>query len=163
MGPSVIFWSIVVLTLASAFMVVQSRNLLYSALALLFTFMGLAGLYVFLMADFIAAVQIVIYVGGILILLIFAIMLTQKITTVQISHSSAQRGIGGLVVVLILAGLAKMVLSSPWYIENAPEPEGTTAGIGKLLMVEYLIPFEVASVLLLSALIGAAMLSRRGR
>lgn len=163
MGPSVIFWSIVVLTLASAFMVVQSRNLLYSALALLFTFMGLAGLYVFLMADFIAAVQIVIYVGGILILLIFAIMLTQKITTVQISHSSAQRGIGGLVVVLILAGLAKMVLSSPWYIENAPEPEGTIAGIGKLLMVDYLIPFEVASVLLLSALLGAAMLSRRGR
>lgn len=144
-------------------MVVQSRKLLYSALSLLFTFMGLAGLYVFLMADFIAAVQIVIYVGGILVLLIFAIMLTQKITTIQISHSSLQRGMGGLVVILIFAGLARMVLTSPWYIEKGVELEGTTAGIGRLLMIDYLIPFEVASILLLMALLGAAMLSRRGR
>lgn len=144
-------------------MVVQSRNLLYSALSLLFTFMGLAGIYVFLMADFIAAVQIVIYVGGILVLLIFAIMLTQKITTIQISHSSLQRGVGAATVALIFAGLAGMVLSSPWHLKEAVEPEGTTAGIGKLLMIDYLIPFEVASILLLSALMGAAMLSRRAK
>lgn len=124
--------------------------------------MGLAGLYVFLMADFIAAVQIVIYVGGILVLLIFAIMLTQKITTIQISHSSLQRGVGGLVVALIFAGLVKMILSAPWHLEKGVDPEGTTAGIGKLLMIDYLIPFEVASILLLSALLGGRHASLEG-
>ncbi|MFQ6675417.1 MAG: NADH-quinone oxidoreductase subunit J, partial [Fidelibacterota bacterium] len=144
MGPSVIFWPLVAVTLGSAFLVVQSRKLLYSALSLLFTFMGLAGLYIFLMADFIAVVQILIYVGGILVLLIFGIMLTQRITTIQISHTSFQRGIGGGVVVLIFAGLVRMVFTSPWYVEAAPEPEGTTAGIGKLLMIILtLLPFLV--------------------
>lgn len=160
-SASFVFWLVVILTLGSAFLVVQSRKLLYSALALLFTFMGLAGLYVFMLADFIAGVQVVIYVGGILVLLIFGIMLTQRITSVQISHTSLQRRIGGLVVVFIFVGLARMIFTTPWYLEEAVEPAGTVAAIGKLLMIDYLLPFEVASILLLAALLGAAMLSRK--
>lgn len=162
MGADIIFWMVVALTVGSAFLVVLSQNLIYSAVALLFTFMGVAGLYVFMMADFIAATQIVIYVGGVLVLIIFGIMLTQRIRDVRISHTSMQRGIGGVVVALIFLGLIRMIWTSPWYLESSPEIEGTVAGIGKLLMVEYLLPFEVASVLLLAALMGAAMLSRRG-
>ncbi len=155
------FWFIVLLTLGSALMVVMNEKLLYSAIALLFTLFGVAALYVFLWADFLAGVQVVIYVGGILVLIIFGIMLTNRITSVNISHTSVQRGIGGFAVLGVLVVLGLMILNTPWHQVEYIEPAQTTATIGTLLMMEYLLPFEVASLLLLAALIGAAMLSRR--
>ena len=156
-----VFWIVVGVTIVSAVMVVQSKQLLYSAIALLFTFVGVAGLYIFLWADFIAAVQVVVYVGGILVLIVFGIMLTNKITSVNISHTSVQRGIGATVVLGILAGIGFMIINTPWYQVAATEPAQTTETIGRLLMMDYLLPFEVASLLLLGALIGAATLSSR--
>ena len=154
------FGLIVAITLGSAFMVVQGKQLLYSAIALLFTLFGVAGLYIFMWADFMAGVQIVIYIGGILVLLIFGIMLTNKITSVNISHTSLQRGSGVLVALSVLSFLVVMIGRTPWLEKTALEPAQTADGIGMLLMMEYLLPFEVASLLLLGALIGAAMLSR---
>ncbi|SVB37438.1 uncharacterized protein METZ01_LOCUS190292 [marine metagenome] len=148
------------MTIISAVMVVYSKKLLNSAIALLFTLFGVAGLYVFLWADFLAAVQIVVYIGGILILIIFGIMLTNRITTVHISHSSIQRGYGGMVVVGLMGFLGWMIVRTPWLQKQALEPEQTVATIGRLLLTDYLMPFEVTSVLLLGALIGAATLSR---
>ena len=156
-----VFWIVVGITIASAVMVVQSKQLLYSAIALLFTFVGVAGLYFFLWADFIAVVQVVVYVGGILVLIVFGIMLTNKITSVNISHTSVQRGIGATVVLGILAGIGFMIINTPWYQVAATEPAQTTETIGRLLMMDYLLPFEVASLLLLGALIGATTLSRK--
>ncbi len=154
------FWFIAGLTIISAVMVVFSKKLLNSAIALLFTLFGVAGLYVFLWADFLAAVQVVVYIGGILILIIFGIMLTNRITTVHISHSSIQRGYGGMVVVGLMGFLGWMIVRTPWLQKQALEPEQTVATIGRLLLTDYLMPFEVTSVLLLGALIGAATLSR---
>jgi NADH-quinone oxidoreductase subunit J len=162
MIATIAFWFVVAVTLLSAVVVVNSRNLFYSAMALLFTFFGVAGLYVFLWADFMAGVQVLIYIGGILVLILFGIMLTQKITTVRISHTSVQRGVGAVVVLAVLATLVVMVLKTPWREFPAVEPVQTTGEIGVLLMTDYLLPFEVASVLLLAALIGAATLSRKG-
>ena len=156
-----VFWIVVGVTIVSAVMVVQSKQLLYSAIALLFTFVGVAGLYIFLWADFIAAVQVVVYVGGILVLIVFGIMLTNKITSVNISHTSVQRGIGATVVLGILAGIGFMIINTPWYQVAATEPAQTTETIGRLLMMDYLLPFEVASLLLLGTLIGATTLSRK--
>jgi len=156
-----VFWIVVGITIASAVMVVQSKQLLYSAIALLFTFVGVAGLYIFLWADFIAVVQVVVYVGGILVLIVFGIMLTNKITSVNISHTSVQRGIGATVVLGILVGIGFMIIKTPWYQVAATEPAQTTETIGRLLMMDYLLPFEVASLLLLGALIGATTLSRK--
>ena len=154
------FWFIAGLTIVSAVMVVFSKKLLYSAIALLFTLFGVAGLYIFLWADFLAAVQVVVYIGGILILIIFGIMLTNRITTVHISHSSIQRGYGGMVVVGLMGFLGWMIVRTPWLQGQSVEPEQTVAIIGRLLLTDYLMPFEVTSVLLLGALIGAATLSR---
>ena len=154
------FWFIAGLTIVSAVMVVYSKKLLNSAIALLFTLFGVAGLYVFLWADFLAAVQVVVYIGGILILIIFGIMLTNRITTVHISHSSIQRGYGGMVVVGLMGFLGWMIVRTPWLQSKSVEPEQTVAVIGRLLLTDYLMPFEVTSVLLLGALIGAATLSR---
>ena len=155
------FWVIVGITVGSAFMVVQSKSLLYSAYALLFTFIGVTGLYIFLWADFLAVVQIVVYVGGILVLIIFGIMLTNKITSVNISHKSMQKSVGAVVVIAFIGLLGYMILSTPWLVLPNTEPSDTTRAIGRLLLMDYLLPFEAVSLLLLGALIGATTLSRK--
>tara|TARA_B100000519_G_scaffold172060_1_gene158679 strand:+ start:647 stop:1135 length:489 start_codon:yes stop_codon:yes gene_type:complete len=157
---NVAFGLIVALTLGSAFVVVLSKQLLYSAIALLFTLFGIAGLYIFMWADFMAGVQIIVYIGGILVLLIFGIMLTNKISSVNISHTSLQKSVGAVIALGVLGLLIPMILNTSWYQLSSKEPSQTADSIGRLLMMEYLLPFEVASLLLLGALIGAAMLSR---
>ena len=155
------FWVIVGITIGSAFMVVQSKSLLYSAYALLFTFIGVTGLYIFLWADFLAIVQVVVYVGGILVLIIFGIMLTNKITSVNISHTSMQKSVGAVVVIGFISLLGYMILNTPWLVLSNAEPSDTTSAIGRLLLMDYLLPFEAVSLLLLGALIGATTLSRK--
>ena len=155
------FWVIVSITIGSAFMVVQSKSLLYSAYALLFTFIGVTGLYIFLWADFLAIVQVVVYVGGILVLIIFGIMLTNKITSVNISHTSMQKSVGAVVVIGFIGLLGYMILNTPWLVLSNAEPSDTTSAIGRLLLMDYLLPFEAVSLLLLGALIGATTLSRK--
>ena len=157
---NVAFGLIVALTLGSAFVVVLSKQLFYSAIALLFTLFGIAGLYIFMWADFMAGVQIIVYIGGILVLLIFGIMLTNKISSVNISHTSLQKSVGAVIALGVLGLLIPMILNTSWYQLSSKEPSQTADSIGRLLMMEYLLPFEVASLLLLGALIGAAMLSR---
>lgn len=158
---NIVFWFFVVLTIISAISVVLNKNLVYAAISLLLTFLGVASMYVFLWADFMAGTQVLIYIGGILILLLFGIMLTHKITSVRISHTSMQKGIGAAVVLVLFVGLVWMVRITPWKIEDAREPIETVSEIGTLLMTDFLLPFEVASVLLLGALIGAAVLARK--
>lgn len=158
---NIVFWFFVAMTVISAFSVVLSKNLVYAAVSLLVTFLGVASMYVFLWADFMAGTQVMIYIGGILILILFGIMLTHKITSVKISHANVQRGMGALVTILLFAGLFWMIQITPWKLESAIEPEQTVETIGTLLMTDFLLPFEVASVLLLGALIGAAVLARK--
>ncbi|MBT3665688.1 NADH-quinone oxidoreductase subunit J [bacterium] len=156
----IVFWIISALTVMSAAFVVLNNQLVYSAVALLFTLFGTAGLYVFLWADFIAGIQILVYVGGILVLVIFGIMLTNKIKSVRISHKSMQQGVGGVVIFWFFIFLFLALTKAPWAVTEAIEPVGTVRGIGILLLTDYLLPFEIISVLLLGALIGAAVLSR---
>ena len=128
---------------------------------MLVTFLGVTALYVFLWADFLAVVQVVVYVGGILVLIIFGIMLTNKISSVNISHTSVQKGLGAIVVIGFLGALCFVMISTPWVELPNSEPTETTRSIGRLLMIDYLLPFEAASFLLLGALIGATTLSRK--
>ena len=155
-----VFWFIAALTIMSAAFVVINDQLIYSAVALLFTLFSVAGLYVFLWADFIAGIQILVYVGGILVLVIFGIMLTNKIRSVRISHKSVQQGVGGVVTLWLFIFLVFAMTKAPWALSDAVEPSGTVRGIGILLLTDFLLPFEIISLLLLGALIGAAVLSR---
>lgn len=155
-----VFWFIAALTVMSAAFVVLNNQLIYSAVALLFTLFGIAGLYVFLWADFIAGIQILVYVGGILVLVIFGIMLTNKIRSVRISHKSIQQGVGGVIAFWLFIFLFIALSKAPWLLNDSVEPNGTVREIGILLLTDFLLPFEIISVLLLGALIGAAVLSR---
>lgn len=153
---------VAVLVVVSAFWVVTARNLVHSAVALMGTLFGVAGLYVFLYADFLAATQVVIYVGGILVLIIFGVMLTQKIATaVVIQSSMPNRFLAAVVVFFLFIGLSSLMFRTPWHRGELVETTGTVATIGTSLLTRYLLHFEVASILLLVALLGAAYLSRR--
>ncbi|HLN86045.1 MAG TPA: NADH-quinone oxidoreductase subunit J [Candidatus Limnocylindrales bacterium] len=156
-----VFYLIALVTVGSAGMVALSRNIIYSAFSLLGTFMGVAGLYVFLGADFVAAVQLLIYVGGILVLILFAVMLTHRITDVEITNRAAGRIPALLVVALFLVLVIQIVKETPWARAKEVVYAATTASIGDAFLYEYLLPFELASLVLLGAMIGAVVLSRK--
>jgi len=157
----IIFYFFAALTVASAAAVVFSGNLIRSAFALLFTFFGVAALYAFLGADFLAATQMVIYVGGILVLLLFGVMLTHKLYDLNLKAETFQVFPALVAVLAVFATLITFFLRTRWRAAG-PQPDApTTEAIGELLMKDYILPFEVASILLLLALIGAAMIVRR--
>jgi NADH-quinone oxidoreductase subunit J len=157
----ILFAGIALLTVVSAAWVAFSRNIVHSAFALLGTFFGVAGLYVFLSADFLAVVQALVYVGGILVLILFAVMLTGKIGDVKVSNRSAGVLPGLLLLVLLLGLLGALVLATPWQVAGPAEAVPTTAAMGNALLSEYVLPFEVISVLLIAALVGAVTLVRK--
>jgi NADH-quinone oxidoreductase subunit J len=157
----IIFYFFAVLTVGSAAVVVFARSLIRSAFALLFTFFGVAAIYAFLGADFLAATQMVIYVGGILVLLLFGVMLTHKLYDLSLKAETYQFLPALLAVIAVFATLVTFMVRTRWYNGGQRPDSPTTAAIGELLMKDYILPFEVASILLLIALIGAAMIVRR--
>jgi NADH:ubiquinone oxidoreductase subunit 6 (subunit J) len=157
----IIFYFFAAMTIASAAVVVFARNIIRSAFALLFTFFGVAGLYAFLGADFLAATQMVIYVGGILVLVLFGVMLTHKLYDLNLRSETYQFFPALVVAIAVFSMLATVLLRTQWHSGAQPDVEPTTAVIGNLLMNDFILPFEVASVLLLIALIGAAKIVRR--
>jgi NADH-quinone oxidoreductase subunit J len=157
---ALVFWVFSIVTVASAAVVVLSRTLIYSAFALLFTFFGVAGLYVLLGADFLAATQLLVYVGGILVLLLFGVMLTHKIYDLDLKTETTQFAPGVIVAIGLFVILASTAVRTQWMgLGRTPAP--TTKAIGRLFLGQYLLPFEAASILLLVALMGAAMIVRR--
>ena len=156
-----VFYLVAIITVGSALMVAFSRNIIYSAFSLLGTFAGVAGIYVFLGADFVAAVQLLIYVGGILVLLLFAVMLTHRITDVEITNRAAGRIPALIVTGVFVYLLVQTVRETPWVKAKEIIYQPTTAKIGDLFLDSYLLPFELASLVLLAALIGAVVISRK--
>ena len=160
MAEQIVFYTFAALMIVSAMMVVYGKNLIYSAFALLATFFGVAVLYVLLGADFLAGAQLLIYVGGILILLLFGVMLTYRIYNMDLKTETFQVIPGAVVSLTVFGLLLAVIYQTPWK-ESGISVEGpTTEHIGRLFLTEYILPFEAASVLLLVALIGAAMIVR---
>lgn len=157
----IIFYLFAAVTVISAFFVVTTRNIVYSAFFLLFTFFGVTGIYVLLGADFVAIVQLVVYVGGILILLIFGVMLTNKITNVQIKTGTMQMLPAAIGVGLLTGVLLSTAVNTNWKVIPRSIPLPDTGAIGAVLLQEYVIIFELLGIILLIALLGAASIARR--
>jgi len=157
----VIFYAFALVTIVSAVGVVFSRNILYAAFSLLFTFFGVAALYVLLTADFLAITQILLYVGGILVLILFGVMLTTRAYNVETKRGVLRVIPAVLVVGAICGTLIGVFTTTGWPTSNFSPYEETARPIGALLMTQYVLPFEVASVLLLVALVGAVVIARR--
>jgi NAD(P)H-quinone oxidoreductase subunit 6 len=161
MATEIIFYALAVITVVSAAVTAFSRNIVHSAFALFGALAGVAGIYVLLAADFLFIIQIFIYIGGILVVTIFAVMLTQGIAEVNVSN----RAVGilpALVTVAVAGGVMFFaLLHTPWYRGKMAAMVPTTYGIGNAFLGSYVLPFEVASMVLLAALIGAIVISRQ--
>jgi NADH-quinone oxidoreductase subunit J len=154
------FTVLATLTLGSAGFVAFSKDIIHSTLALLGTFIGVAGLYVTLSADFLAATQILVYVGGTLTLILFAVMLTSRLNKTRTSNPSTALTAAFGLVALVLLILGRVIAVTEW--PSAAEPVmPSTARIGHAFLSVFLLPFELVSILLLGALIGAVVLARR--
>jgi NAD(P)H-quinone oxidoreductase subunit 6 len=157
-----IFLLFAIMAIAGAGGTAFSRNIIYSAWSLLFAFLGVAGLYVFLGADFPAVAQVLIYVGGVLVLILFAIMLTKQIgEDPKLTNAHLQLPAGAALAVVTVAMLTYMAFMAPWKTVATPSYEPSSAGLGIAFLTEYLLPFEFASVVLLAALVGAVVIARK--
>jgi len=158
----ILLYGIMIMTILSAAIVTFSNKIIYSAFALLLTFTGFAALYIYLSADFLAVVQILIYVGGILILIIFGVLMTQRMYDLSAltAHNSLWLTLGGGAAVAAI--LALIIFKNSWAPLVDKSFQATTDAIGSAILTEYLLPFEIASLLLLGALIGAVYIARAG-
>jgi NADH:ubiquinone oxidoreductase subunit 6 (subunit J) len=153
-------------TMISAVVVVTTRNIVHAAVFLAFSFVGVAGIYLLLDAPFIAGAQVLIYVGAITVLILFAIMLTAQTVMREPRRTLETKLVAGVVaVVLFAAVLAPNLTRAGWAVPApvAPGPYDTLRLLSQGLLGTYLFPFEVASVLLLVALVGAIVLAKEER
>lgn len=157
-GVIVAFYIIGATTVLSALMVAAVRNLVHAVLFLVLTFVGVAGIYVVLSADFVAVAQILIYAGAISVLLVFAIMLTP--TGDRRNSETAFQGPAFILAGLVLAVITFVIYDTDWRLSGRGEFATTAASLGREFFTPYVVPFEVASVLLVVAMVGAIVLTR---
>jgi NAD(P)H-quinone oxidoreductase subunit 6 len=153
-----------VMMIGAAIGVVLFSNIVYSAFLLGGVFISIAGIYLLLNADFVAAAQILIYVGAVNVLILFAIMLVNKRQNfVAFPNSWVRKALTGVVSVGLFGLLSTMVLATPWAYSAAPVAGGKSSIvlIGEHFFTDFLLPFELASILLLIAMVGAIILARR--
>ncbi len=157
-GIVVAFYVLAATTVVNALMVAVVRNLVHAVLFLALTFVGVAGVYVVLAADFVAVVQVLIYAGAVGVLMTFAIMLTPAA-----DRENSETKFAPVALVLsgfVLAVLAFVSIDTEWQISNRDAFGTTAASLGEAFLKPYVVPFEIASVLLMTAMIGAIILSR---
>src|ERR1041385_7717449 len=155
------FYIFAALAVGSAIGIVVSTNIVRTAVFLLGALGGVAGLYFLLNANLLAAIQLIVYAGGTLILIVFGVMLTSKSPRVIFEPTRKQIAAGVVVSLLLALGLGTMILKAYWPAsagELTASPQ--VKAVGTMLLTDYLVPFEVASVLLLVVMIGAAYLAR---
>ena len=159
---TIVFFIFAILAIAAAWGVVTSKNIVHSALYLVLSFTGVAVLYVLMNADFLAAVQLLIYTGAVAIMIIFAVMLTLRTEISESNPENRHWGWGALVACLVFVIMALVILANPdWRILPTPWTGGGSAeDLSLLLLTKFMIPFEVAAVLLTVALAGAVILAK---
>ena len=155
------FYLIAGLAVAGACGVAFSRNIIYSALSLMACFLGVSGLYVLLSAEFVAGIQVLVYVGGVLVITLFAVMLTQSIADMEVSNRSVAAPVGLVLSIGLFMVLLRVFKEAMWYSEEISELPVSTYAIGNAFLGTYVLPFELASIVLLTVLVGAVVLSRK--
>jgi NADH:ubiquinone oxidoreductase subunit 6 (subunit J) len=164
-GAAALFYLFAAISAAGAIGVAVSRNIVRTAVFLLFTLIGVAGLYFLLAAEFLAAVQIVVYAGGTLILIIFGVMLTSKSPfsrfEPKLGEVTVAVTVGAVLLLALVLGIVRTFGGETTAV--ATETNYEVVKLGQVLLGDYLIPFELASVLLLVVMIGAAYLAKGRR
>jgi NADH:ubiquinone oxidoreductase subunit 6 (subunit J) len=157
---TIAFWVFAIAAVVGALGVVAARRVFHNALFLVVALGSTAGIYVLLSADFLAAVQVLVYVGAIVILILFAIMLTPQPVELPAVAPGGQR-LASILVALALFGLmAAAIANGPWTLAARPLDQPTSYDLGRGLLTTFVFPFELASLVLLVGMIGAILLAR---
>ncbi len=159
---TIAFYVLAAITIASAIGVVRKTNLVHSALLLALCFIGISGLYVLLQADFLAAVQILIYGGAVAVLIVLGIMLTQRSKMNDTNRDIGQGKGVAIICGLFMALMIVVIATTPWHYSTSMVPQDTPSMIAQLLLSHYMVAFEAASVLLLVGMMGAITLAKGG-
>ena len=165
-GPDggIVFWILSLVVLLSGFMVVTLRNIFHCALFLIMCLFGVAGIYILLNAEFLAAAQVLIYVGAVAMLIIFAVMLTTDLVSDKLRMTTENAAVAFVASAMFAVGVVFLLAKTTVWRYATQELVADNIGtIGKFLMTGFVLPFEVVSVLLLAALIGAIVLARKER
>ncbi len=160
-AQNIAFGVIAAVVVLSALRVVTTGNVVHAALYLVMVLAGVAAIYVLLAAEFVAIVQVLIYIGAIVVLFLFGIMLTRAPIGKSLRITHDHWYLGAFVGVLLAAVLGYVLLDAFGDDKVEPATVGTTAAVSDTIFTSYLVPFEVVSVLLLAALVGAIVLARR--
>ncbi|MBI5267233.1 MAG: NADH-quinone oxidoreductase subunit J [candidate division Zixibacteria bacterium] len=157
----VAFWMLAFVIIMSGAMVVSLRNIFHCALCLIICLSAVAGIFILLEAEFLAAAQVLIYVGAVSILIIFAVMLTSNLAVQKIVQTNENALVAFVICLVFMGGTCALVdATHVWRYTAEALPANNTLEIGRQLMTDYMLPFEVVSILLIAALIGAIMLAR---
>lgn len=162
MGAQIAFWLFAILVVSTALFAAVARKIVHSAFSLMATFFGVAGIYAILGSDFLAVTQVLVYVGGIMVLIVFGVLLTDRVPD-EYRVAAPRRLLPALVAAgLTAAAVVGALRATKWTSVPASLPEATTSveSLGTALLTDYLIPFEFASILLLVVLVGSARLAR---
>ena len=157
-GIAIAFWILASLAVISSAAVVLLRDIFRASLFLILSFLAVAGIYIILQADFLAVAQVLIYVGAISVLLIFAIMLTRD--TQQGNPSNRFSAPGAFLAGVIFSAIIVAIFTTDWPLSSETPPDSTTNLLADALFNRFVLPFEVVSVLLLAAMIGAIVIAR---
>jgi NADH-quinone oxidoreductase subunit J len=158
---AIFFYSFAALALAGAVLTVTRRNAVHSAIWLIVSLLGVAGLFLLQQAEFLFAVQIVVYVGGIMVLFLFVIMLVNLDRAAHLSQFNRQWWVALIVAGLAAIGLMTVLKGPSTVAPPLSPPEGNTLALANVMFREYLLPFELASALLLVAIVGAVVMARK--
>jgi NADH-quinone oxidoreductase subunit J len=158
-GEAVGLGAVAAVLVGSSLLVVLSRNLFHSVLWLAAALVATAGVFLLLHAEFLAAVQVLLYAGGVVTIVVFAIMLTERLVGQSLLQVSRGLGAGAAAAIAVFLGVAAAVLrAGP--ASGRPTPAPTTAALGRALLTEWVLPFEALAVLFVAAMLGALYLAR---
>jgi NADH-quinone oxidoreductase subunit J len=167
-AQNIFFYLIAAMMVGAALVVVTSRNVVRSALALIVVFAGVAAQFIILAAEFVAVTQVLVYIGAIMVLMLFGIMLTRARIGRDVDATN-EHWWAGVLTALLLVGVMGYALVDAWGDDPLPADReitldgSNTAAVSDSVFSQYLIPFEVVSVLLLAALVGAIVIARKDR
>jgi len=157
------FYFIIGVTMAGAIIAVFFRRIIYNVLGLAVCLMGVAGIFVYLSSEFLALMEILVYVGAITITIVFAVMLSDPMYREMPERSILKVGVSGLVSLILFLSLSRLITDTPWTAAAEMGGDWTLARVGKLLLTRFDLVFELISLVLIVAILGAVIIAGQGR
>ncbi|MBM3771785.1 MAG: NADH-quinone oxidoreductase subunit J [Acidimicrobiia bacterium] len=154
------FWALAVTLVGSGLAVVLSKNLFHAVLWLALSLVGTAGVFLLLEAEYLAAVQLLLYAGGIITIVVFAIVVTERLVGQRLSQTTGRIAAGTIVSAGLLALVLRTVAQQPLVTTRPPITDDLTRSLGEALLTRYVLPFELLAFLMLAALLGATYFAR---